>query len=37
MEGMDSAAQKLWLAQWKAAGPALEEQHRDELRRLTRR
>ena len=32
---MDANAQRRWLAQWRAAAPALEEQRRRELRSLT--
>jgi hypothetical protein len=32
---MDGSAQKRWLAQWTGATAALDEQRRDELRRLT--
>lgn len=32
---MDDTAQRRWAAQWKAAGPALAEQRRAELRALT--
>ncbi|MGE0455815.1 MAG: hypothetical protein AB7O37_19035 [Vicinamibacteria bacterium] len=32
---MDETARRRWAAQWKAAGPALAEQRRSELRALT--
>lgn len=32
---MDETEQRRWAAQWKAAGPALAEQRRAELRALT--
>jgi hypothetical protein len=32
---LSAEAQRAWLEQWKAAGPALAEQRRNDLRKLT--